>query len=74
MPGFGRSDPHFEMACIFTGVSTDAAVQIIDPSTAEQLWIPLSQVSEMHGRKGGQRTEGSIVMSDWIARTKGLTT
>lgn len=61
----------FEMACIFKA-STDNAVLIIDPASEEELWIPLSQVDEMHGRKKDGTGEGTIIMSDWIARKKGL--
>jgi hypothetical protein len=64
--------PIFEMACTFTGASTDKAVQIHDPATEEDFWIPLSQVTEMHNRKPGQRTDGTIVMTEWIAKQKGL--
>lgn len=35
----------------------------------EDLWIPLSQVVSMHKGKTG---EGSIVMTEWIAKQKGL--
>lgn len=61
----------FELACTFVH-ETDAAVCIIDPASGEQLWIPLSQVEEMHGKKADGTGEGSIVMSDWIAKKKGL--
>lgn len=33
------------------------------------IWLPLSQVEEIHRDKNGF---GSVVMTDWIARTKGL--
>ena len=61
----------YEMACIFKA-ATDSAVMIYDPATDEDMWIPLSQVDEMHGRKKDGTGEGTIVMSDWIARQKGL--
>lgn len=64
--------PIFEMACHFTGAETDKAVQIVDPATGEQIWLPLSQVHEMHGRKDRERSTGTIVMSEWIAKQKGL--
>ena len=35
----------------------------------ESIWIPLSQVEEMHFDGKGV---GSIVMTDWIAQQKGL--
>lgn len=47
------------------------AVLIVDKETGEELWLPLSQIHEMHRPKGGIG-EGSIVMSEWIARQKGL--
>ncbi len=58
----------YEMACEFKR-ETDAAVLIHDPASDEDVWIPLSQVESMHKRKDGS---GTIVMSDWSARTKGL--
>lgn len=46
---------------------TDNAVLIeID---GEDVWIPLSQVESMHF---DSRSNGSIVVSDWIAKQKGL--
>lgn len=35
----------------------------------EEIWIPLSQVESMHFNKLGL---GSIVITDWIAKQKGL--
>lgn len=61
--------PSYEMACYF-GVETDKAVQITDPVDSESYWIPLSQVLEMHRNPTGH---GSIVMTEWIAKQKGLT-
>ena len=61
----------FELACVFLA-ETDAAVKICDVVTDEVFWIPLSQVDEMHGKQRDGTGEGSIVMSDWIARQKGL--
>jgi hypothetical protein len=44
-------------------------VLIWEPLSDEEMWIPLSQVSSMHkGAKG----EGTIVVSAWIAKKKGL--
>ncbi len=60
----------FEMACTFLR-ETDAAIKIHDHASGEDLWIPLSQVEEMHRPKGGLG-DGTIVMSDWIAEQKGL--
>jgi len=67
-----RDEPTYTMACIFMPYETGLAVQLIDPASGEQLWIPYSQVHEMHGRKIGERTEGTIVMTEWIAKQKGL--
>ena len=58
----------FELACIFLH-ETDNAIQIEDPATGEILWIPFSQVEEVHR---GPTKEGTIVMSRWIAEKKGL--
>lgn len=49
---------------------TDNAVLIVDDDTDEEIWFPLSQVESMHFDRDGN---GSIVVSDWIARQKGLT-
>lgn len=48
---------------------TDNAVLVYDHESKEEIWFPLSQVEEMHHDKYG---EGTIVVSDWIARQKGL--
>lgn len=48
---------------------TDNAVLVYDHESKEEIWFPLSQVEEMHHDKKG---EGTIVVSDWIARQKGL--
>lgn len=69
MSGSGDDRPSFEMACYF-GHDTGNAVQITDPATGELHWIPLSQVLEMHKDKMGH---GTIVMTAWIARQKGIT-
>lgn len=66
-----RSSETYEMACIFTGGETTAAVQIRDPASGEELWIPLSQVEQMH-RPSSHKGEGVIVMTRWIAEKKGL--
>jgi hypothetical protein len=61
-------DESFEFACLRKR-ETDAAVLIVDFATGEEVWIPLSQVHEMHFDKN---QEGTIVISAWIARQKGL--
>lgn len=64
----------YELACRFLR-ETDAACLIVDPGSGEEIWIPLSQVDERHGkqdRDGCFTGEGTIIMSDWIAQKKGL--
>lgn len=64
----------FELACKFVH-ETDNACLIVDPASGEQLWIPMSQVLERHGKQkpnGHFTGEGTIVMEDWIAKQKGL--
>lgn len=63
-----RDEATFELACIKKH-ETDNAVLIYDPASDEDVWIPLSQIEEMHFDKTGQ---GTMVMSEWIARKKGL--
>lgn len=58
----------FELACIRKH-ETDNAVLIVDLVAGEELWIPLSQVEEMHFNPAG---EGTIVMTAWVAKKKGL--
>ena len=58
----------FELACTFRH-ETDDAVLVYDQATDEEIWFPLSQVEEMHRDRNGN---GSIVVTDWIARQKGL--
>lgn len=53
-----------EIECRFLRETENAVLIEVED---EQVWIPLSQVSEMH--KGSR---GSIVMSQWIANQKGL--
>lgn len=58
----------FEFACTFVR-ETDNAVLVHDDASDEDVWIPLSQVESMHRDRNDF---GSIVVSDWIARQKGL--
>jgi hypothetical protein len=58
----------YEFGCTRV-VETDNAVLIIDPLTKLRHWIPLSQVDEMHFDKDGN---GTIVMTAWIAKRKGI--
>jgi hypothetical protein len=59
----------YEFACVFKHETYDA-VLVYDPATEEEIWFPLSQVEELHHDKSGN---GTIVVSDWIAKQKGLT-
>ena len=58
----------YELACTFKR-ETDSAVLVFDHASEEEIWFPLSQVEEMHRDRDGR---GSIVVTDWIARQKGL--
>lgn len=64
----------YELACRFLH-ETDNACCILDPASGEEIWIPFSQVEERHGQQdshGRFTGEGTIKMTDWIARKKGL--
>ena len=63
-----RDEPTFDLACV-RKTETEKAVLIVDLASGEEIWIPLSQVHEMHFNAAG---EGTIVMSQWIAKQKGL--
>lgn len=58
----------YEFGCTFLA-ETEKAVLVRDPVGEEELWIPLSQVKSMHKDSKG---DGTIVMSAWIAKKKGL--
>jgi hypothetical protein len=58
----------YEFSCTFVR-ETDNAVLVHDHASEEDVWIPLSQVESMHKDRNDS---GSIVVSDWIARQKGL--
>lgn len=64
-----ENQPTVEVAVIFTGVETDAAYQIIDPASKEKMWIPFSQTLERHQDR---TNHGTIVITEWIAKEKGL--
>lgn len=66
---YNENEATYEMACYFVR-ETESAVLIQDPADFEEHWIPLSQIRSMHKAKNGQ---GTIVMTRWIARQKGLT-
>ena len=61
----------FEIACTFKR-ETDSAILVYDHATEEDIWIPLSQVESIHGRREDGTGEGTLVMTDWIAQKKGL--
>lgn len=63
--------PTVELAVIFTGVETANAYKIIDPASDTEHWIPFSQTIERHGQIKAAG-EGTIVITEWIARQKGL--
>lgn len=48
---------------------TDNAILLDSEDLDEAIWIPLSQVEEIHRQKNGVAL---VVMSDWIAQVKGL--
>jgi len=60
----------YELSCQFV-METESAVLIHDYATEEELWIPLSQVDSMH-KKGEMPCDGTIHMTAWIAKQKGL--
>ena len=62
------SDSTFEIAC-YIKHETDNALLIVDPVSAEEIWLPLSQIEEIHRDKDSY---GTVVMSRWIAQKKGL--
>lgn len=59
-------EPTYQAVCTFLRESEKAVLIDIDQ---EELWIPLSQVKEMHKGANG---EGTIVMTAWIAKQKHL--
>lgn len=58
-----------ELSVLFK-TETDSAVLVHDFASEEDIWIPLSQVEEMH--RDPKTQVGTIVITDWIARQKGL--
>lgn len=60
----------FELQCEVVH-ETDNAIKVIDTVTGEEMWIPLSQIEEIH-REGKVKGADRVVMSDWIAEKKGL--
>jgi hypothetical protein len=47
------------------GTETEKAI-LFTPDGSDPIWIPLSQVEQIH------RTEGRLLVTAWIAREKGL--
>lgn len=50
-------------------IETEKAIKVRDHDSGEELWLPLSQVDEIHRDRDGK---GSVKMTDWIAIEKGL--
>lgn len=50
------------------GRETEAAILIT--VAGDDYWIPFSQIHEIHREPDGKT--GSVVMSEWIAKQKGL--
>ncbi len=50
---------------------TDKAILFADHQSEEDVWLPLSQVDEIH-REFDTHGSDRLVISDWIARQKGL--
>lgn len=70
MSRYDGEDKVTEFAVIFTGRETENAYLIIDPASEEEMWIPFSQTVKRDGKlKGG---EGTITITDWIAKKKGM--
>lgn len=59
-------EPTYQAVCTFLRESEKAVLIEIQQ---EEMWIPLSQVREMHKSPNG---EGRIAMSAWIAKQKHL--
>lgn len=47
---------------------TDNAI-LLRTEAGEEVWVPLSQIDEIHRDRNGMAT---VVMSEWIAKQKGL--
>lgn len=66
------SDKTFRCECIISPFSTEKALKIRPLEHDEWIWVPLSQITEIHGRRPSEEAQGLVVMTDWIARKKGL--
>lgn len=51
------------------GTESDKAIQVTSAETGEVMWLPLSQVESIERETDGT---GSITMTQWIAKQKGL--
>lgn len=63
-----KKDDSFEASFKFIH-ETDNAILVYDYASEENIWIPLSQVHEIHRE---DKETVTIVMTAWIARQKGL--
>jgi len=63
-------DDVYELACRLLK-ETDNALLIHDYTAEEELWIPLSQIESMT-KRGEMPCDGTVVMTTWIAKQKGL--
>lgn len=45
------------------------AILVVDVQSGEEIWFPFSQVISTHFDKSN---DGEMVVSDWIAKEKGL--
>ena len=54
------------------GAETDKAVQITDLDDGVVYWLPLSHVVA-RTRQADDRSLGTVTMTGWIARAKGIT-
>lgn len=72
MTAFEEPRQTFSLACIVCR-QTENACLIEDPASGDKHWIPFSQVEEIHWDKGqGPLGSAVVVMTEWIARQKGL--
>lgn len=52
---------------------TTNAMRVVDTASGEELWLPQSQIEEIHGIPGSPG-HSRIVMQRWLAEKKGLVT
>jgi hypothetical protein len=64
-----RRDELYEIQNCTIVSETDLAIKVA-LSDGETMWLPLSQVEEIHRAK--QLNEDRLVVTRWIARQKGL--